>query len=172
MSEVMDIVNDNNEIVGQTTQDEIYAQKHSHRIVHVFVIHPKENKVYFQKRAETKSFLPGYYCTSAGGHVQAGESYEEAAKRELREEIGLNTELQEVGSMLFEADDHKRFIKLFVTFAEDGFDFADGEVASGHFVDVQDAYNLVCKDEKIHPQLGYCYKWLFEKKPELLTRAT
>ena len=171
MVEYMDVVNEDNEVVGKTTQEEVYAKKLSHRIVHVFVIHPKENKVYFQKRAETKSFLPGFYCTSAGGHVQAGESYEEGAKRELKEEIGLENPLHEVGSMVFVSDDHKRFIKLFVAYAEDGFNFADGEVASGSFIGIKEAYDMVCNGEKIHPQLQSCYKWMYENKPDLLTKV-
>jgi len=85
--EPMDIVDDNDQVIGQTTQGEIYSQKLTHRIVHIFVINPETNEVYFQVRSENKSYLPGFYCTSAGGHVSAGETYEQAAKRELVEEI-------------------------------------------------------------------------------------
>ena len=168
MAESMDIVNDKNEVVGKTTQEEIYAKKLNHRIVHVFVIHPKSKEVYFQKRAETKSFLPGYYCTSAGGHVKAGESYEDAAKREMGEELGLKVPVRKVNSMQFTSDGHKRFIELYVAFAEDGFNFADGEVASGEFIDLDKAYSLVSKGEKIHPQLDVCYRWLYANKANFL----
>ena len=168
MGEHMDIVNDKNEVTGKTTQEEIYAKKLSHRIVHVFVIHPKTKQVYFQKRAETKSFLPGYYCTSAGGHVKSRESYEDAAKREMGEELGLKVPVHKMNSLLFTSDGHKRFIELFVAFAEDGFNFADGEVASGEFIDLDDAFKLVTNGEKIHPQLDVCYRWLYEHKSDFL----
>ncbi len=168
MVEYMDIVDDDNKVIGKTTQEEIYAKKLNHRIVHIFVINPKTNQVYFQKRSEKKSFLPGYYCTSAGGHVQAGETYEDAAKRELREEIGLRVPIKKVYSMLFESGNHKRFIEMFVAFAEDGFNFADGEVASGKFISLEKAKELVEKDVKIHPQLSVCYKWFIENQNKVL----
>ena len=164
MVEYMDVVDDNDTVVGKTTQEEIYAKKLTHRIVHVFVIHPDTNAVYFQKRAETKSFLPGYYCTSAGGHVKAGESYGHAAKRELHEELGLDVPVKHVHSLTFVADGHKRHIELFVAYATDGFDFKDGEVASGEFLPLDAAYSLIIRGEKIHPQLDVCFRWLHEHR--------
>jgi len=168
MSEILDIVDEKNNVIGKTTQEEIYSKKLPHRIVHVFVLNPKTNQVYFQKRAETKSFLPGYYCTSAGGHVQSGESYELAARRELKEELGLSVPVKRITSMEFVSDGHKRFIELFIAFAEDGFNFEDGEVAGGEFIDMAEANELVLKNMKIHPQLEVCYKWLYQNKDKLL----
>ena len=121
MVEFIDIVNNQNQVIGKTTQKDIYEKKHNHRIVHIFVINPKTKEVYFQKRSEKKDFLPGYYCTSAGGHVQSGETYQQAAERELKEEIGLSIPIQKATELQFISDGHKRFIELFIVFAEDGF---------------------------------------------------
>ncbi len=164
MAEYMNIVDDQDRVIGQTAQEEIYAKKLNHRIVHVFVINPKTNQIYFQKRAETKSFLPGYYCTSAGGHVHAGESYLQAAQRELKEELGLDVPLHKACSLQFVSDNHARFIQLFVAYAEEGFNFTDGEVASGEFLDMGEAFSLVQKGQKIHPQLDVCFRWLYENR--------
>ena len=111
MEEILDVINAKNVVIAQVTQEEVYNRKLNHRIVHIFVIHPSEDRVYLQKRSESKSFLPGYYCTSAGGHVKSGESYLEAAKRELYEEIGLKTQLYPIHTTIFESDNHKRFIQ-------------------------------------------------------------
>jgi len=69
--------------------------------------------------------------------------------------------------MQFVLDNHKRFIELFAAYAEDGFNFEDGEVASGEFLDMNEAYSLIERKEKIHPQLDVCYRWLYENKNSL-----
>src|SRR3972149_8166401 len=95
-SEVLDVVDAHDRVVGNAESTDIYAKKLTHRIVHVFVVHPQTKQVYFQRRSEKKSYLPGYYCTSAGGHVRTGETYEKAAKRELHEELGLAVPVKRV----------------------------------------------------------------------------
>ena len=160
MVEYLDIVNEDNKVIGNTSKDEIYEKKLNHRIVHIIVINPKTKEIYWQKRSESKSFLPGFYCTSAGGHVQSGESYFEAATRELKEEIGLEVSIIDAGEMIFESDNHKRFIRIYVAYAQNGFNFEDGEVAEGEFLSFEKADKLILVGEKIHPQLEVCYKWL------------
>jgi len=171
MTEYLDILDDEGNVIGQASQEEVYEKKHGHRIVHVLVINPKTREVYLQQRAETKSFLPGYYCTSAGGHVHAGETYEQAAKRELYEEIGLGTPVREVHRFVFEADSHKRFIALFVTTATEGFDFKDKEVAAGGFYPLDAALALVDTGEKIHPQLDPCLHWLHQNQDAVFVQV-
>ncbi len=166
--EFMDIVNDYDEVTGKATQKEVYDKKLNHRIVHVLVLNPKTKEIYFQKRSEKKNYLPGYYCTSAGGHVQSGESYEDAAKRELREEIGLSTPLKKLANLQFVSDNHKRFVQLFLAFADSGFKFSDGEVESGEFLSFEKANELIKKGEKIHPQLDLCFKWLYKNQQLLI----
>ena len=168
MEEFMDLVNDSNEVIGVATQKEVYDNKLNHRIVHVFVINPETNEIYFQKRAESKSYLPGYYCTSAGGHVKSGESYYDAAKRELSEELGLDCSIKKIAEIVFVDNNHKRFIELFTAFAESGFNFKDGEVASGEFLDFEKAFYLISKGEKIHPQLDVCFKWVYDNREKIL----
>ena len=109
-TEMIDVVNEENKIITSVPITDIYKKKLSHRIVHVLVINPETYDIYLQVRSEDKSFLPGYYCTSAGGHVQAGESYIEAARRELKEELGIEAPLIKAHSLQFESNEHKRFI--------------------------------------------------------------
>lgn len=60
-----------------------------HPVVHLHLFNEK-GELFLQKRAITKDLLPGYWDTSAGGHVSHGESIEEALKREVEEELGLS----------------------------------------------------------------------------------
>ncbi len=59
-----------------------------HRVVLV-MLYDAEGRIYLQKRAATKHLYPGRWDLSATGHVLAGESREDAALRELREELGI-----------------------------------------------------------------------------------
>ncbi|MBA1190507.1 NUDIX hydrolase [Pseudomonas entomophila] len=42
------------------------------------------------RRTLSKAIYPGYWDVAAGGMVAAGESYDESAARELREELGVS----------------------------------------------------------------------------------
>lgn len=59
-----------------------------HRAVHVLVL-SKDGCLLLQKRSRSKDVQPGKWDTSVGGHVGWGQSYEEAARREAEEELGL-----------------------------------------------------------------------------------
>ena len=56
------------------------------------LVYNQENKIFLQRRSNAKQLFPGRWDLSATGHVQAGESREEAAIRELEEELGLRVE--------------------------------------------------------------------------------
>ncbi|HLD03008.1 MAG TPA: NUDIX domain-containing protein [Candidatus Nanoarchaeia archaeon] len=156
----MDHVDENNLVVGRVSKEDIYKKKLPHRIVHVFVLNPDDGKVYLQKRSEKVQFLPGYYCTSAGGHVRSGESYENAAKRELKEELGIEADVHFGTELKFISDEHIRFIQVFIAYATKGFSFADGEVENGGFFTLDEACRLIRDDAKVHPQLKICLEWL------------
>lgn len=67
---------------------EAYLGSLLHPICHIFVRIPK-SKIYLQRRSMKKSINPGRWTSSACGPVRAGELPEEAARRELREDLGL-----------------------------------------------------------------------------------
>lgn len=58
-----------------------------HRSVHVLVIGSRG--LLLQKRSLSKDTQPGKWDTSVGGHVGYGQGYEEAARREAAEELGI-----------------------------------------------------------------------------------
>jgi 16S rRNA (adenine1518-N6/adenine1519-N6)-dimethyltransferase len=89
--ELLDVVNDRDEVIAQTTRGEIHQRDLMHRAVHIFVFNP-DGELYLQKRSQTKDRYPGCYDSSASGHLDAGETYDACARRELREELGLEAD--------------------------------------------------------------------------------
>lgn len=88
MSEILDIVDENDSIVGKNTRHDSYRNKTINRIIFV-CIKNSEWKVLLQKRSSTCWFMPWAWDMSVGWHVSSGQTYEEAAYRELFEEIWI-----------------------------------------------------------------------------------
>jgi isopentenyl-diphosphate delta-isomerase len=86
--EFFDIVNARDEVVGRASRSETHARGLWHRAVHVLVF-DRAGRVFLQKRSLRKDTAPGCWDSSCSGHVDAGEDYDQAAVRELAEEIGI-----------------------------------------------------------------------------------
>ena len=86
--EYFDVVNERDEVVGRATRREVHARGLWHRAVHVLVF-GRDGRVFLQKRSMSKDMSPGLWDSSCSGHVDAGEDYDTAVRRELGEELGL-----------------------------------------------------------------------------------
>lgn len=90
MDEIFDIVNEQDEVIGQKPRKLVHRDGDRHRAVHVLVFNSR-GEVFLQKRSMSKDTFPGAWDSSASGHLGCGEDYDACAIRELREEIGLIT---------------------------------------------------------------------------------
>jgi isopentenyl-diphosphate Delta-isomerase len=90
--EIFDVVDAEDRVIGQAPRSQVHAQKWLHRAVHVFVFNTR-GELLLQMRSAAKDEYPLCYTSSASGHLAAGESYAEAAPRELQEELGLQGDL-------------------------------------------------------------------------------
>ena len=114
--EIFDVVDERNEVISQSTRGEVHDQNLLHRAVHILLTDGKGG-VLLQQRSMLKDCQPGKWGTSAAGHLDAGEDYETAAKRELGEELGINPEdldLKLAGEVGPSEDNGYEFIQLYV----------------------------------------------------------
>lgn len=89
-NELFQIVDENDQVIGVASRRECHGNPSLiHRTVHVVVFND-EGKILLQKRSLNKDIQPGKWDTAVGGHLSVGESYEDAAKREFREELGAD----------------------------------------------------------------------------------
>ena len=76
-------------VVGAATRGECHnGSRLLHPVVHLHVFN-SQGEVYLQKRPEWKDIQPGKWDTSVGGHMDYGETPEEALVREVGEELGI-----------------------------------------------------------------------------------
>lgn len=87
--EPFDVVDENDHVTGRSTRGEVHARDLLHRAVHLFVFN-KRGELLLQQRSRLKDRHPGVWDSSVSGHVDAGETYESAAIRELGEEMGIH----------------------------------------------------------------------------------
>ena len=88
LDEIFDVVDEDDQVIGQATRGEVHRRGLRHRAVHVLVFNTK-GEVFLQKRSMHKDTFPGAWDSSCSGHLDRGEDYDAAAIRELWEEIGL-----------------------------------------------------------------------------------
>lgn len=99
MQEFLDIVDENGEPTGETVERKIaHRDGTRHRTSHVWLARKRNGKIeiLLQKRAQNKDSYPGCYDISSAGHIPAGDGFKQSAIRELREELGITAEENEL----------------------------------------------------------------------------
>ncbi|WP_098247111.1 NUDIX hydrolase [Streptomyces formicae] len=86
--EILTIVDEHDEVVGEAPRAEAYARGLRHRCVFIEV-RDARGRLFVHRRTPTKLVFPSRYDMFVGGVVGAGESYDDAALREAQEELGV-----------------------------------------------------------------------------------
>jgi 8-oxo-dGTP pyrophosphatase MutT (NUDIX family) len=87
--EWVDLVDENNRVMGRARRSEVRGRNLLHRGVGILCWNSR-GEIYVHRRTRTKDVFPGLYDMFVGGVVAAGEPEEEAARREIREELGID----------------------------------------------------------------------------------
>ena len=84
MIEYFDVVNEKDEVIDKIPEERQNLVNPSQlRFVNI-IIADDENKIIVPKRSSNRKIFQNCYDFSVGGHVNSGESYNEAAYRELK----------------------------------------------------------------------------------------
>jgi isopentenyldiphosphate isomerase len=140
--EVFDRVDQDDHVIGRVRRGEAHHDPNViHRSVQVIVC-TSDGRVLLQRRAASKDLFPGYLCASASGHVMAGDSYAETARRELIEELGVEPALLFLDKTLVRSEMETEFTALFIARCDGPFTFSPIETDGGVLVALDDALAL------------------------------
>lgn len=92
------VVDEQDRVLGEAPRSEVHGDNSRHRAVHILIFN-KKGEILLQKRTAWKDRHPLRWDSSAAGHVTAGEGYDEAARRELQEELGIDIVLEKIGKL-------------------------------------------------------------------------
>ncbi|CAN5747836.1 hypothetical protein BH09VER1_BH09VER1_11650 [soil metagenome] len=131
-TEVFDVVDEQDEVIGAKPRELVHVNNLRHRAVHMVVFNA-EGELFLQKRSIWKDKNPGVWDSSAAGHVDSGETYQEAAQRELGEELGIQCALERIGKLACSEATGWEFIELYRGTHDGPFTLAPLEVETGAF---------------------------------------
>lgn len=137
--EIFDVVDENDEVIGQRTRADVHALGLRHRSIHLLVFNTA-GELFLQKRSLTKDENPGEWDSSVSGHVDSGESYADCVLRETAEEIGHR--IVDEPEFLFKFDAEEKtgmeFCKVYSTTAEGPFTLDPVEITEGRWYSPQE----------------------------------
>ena len=107
------VVDEHDNVIGAERRSVIHKEGLIHRIVRILILNDK-NELLLQLRAHKEDTYAGKWDQSAGGHVDAGEEYDQAAYRELKEELGVeNLELKSIDKFYTDGKTDNKIIRRF-----------------------------------------------------------
>lgn len=144
--EKMDIVDENDKIIGEASKKDIYSKGLKYYRIVKGIIKASTGKILLPKRSKYKYVYPECYDISLSGHVDKGESYEEALQREMKEELGIESaEYKEVCYLTPKQLNANYFIKLFIINYDGQIKVDKKEVESANFVEINQLYKMMEK---------------------------
>ncbi len=136
-NELMDVVDDHDNVIGQAPRSEIHRQgKANFRAINAFLENSRGELFILRRSPELTSF-PCALDMSVGGHVKSGETYEAAFRREAREELGLEIEQENhvlLGYLTPGQDGVSCFCRVYKILTEKTPSFSRSEFVEGYWL--------------------------------------
>jgi isopentenyldiphosphate isomerase len=126
------------------------------RSVAVLVFNDK-GELALQLRAARDDKYPLHWDFSAAGGIESNEDYTRAAHRELKEELGIEADLEFIGQELFTDQNNTDDIYLYKTKYNGKFDPDPNEVENIQFFNLEEIEDMISRREKFHPEFPFIW---------------
>lgn len=113
----IDVVDQANVAVGTTPRGHVLDSGVNFRTVHVLVFN-RQGELVLQRLAAGRRRHAGRWGSSVAGYLHAGESYEQAARRRLWEELAVEAEVDWHGVVRLQDEQSAKFVGVFTARAD------------------------------------------------------
>lgn len=144
--ELFPIVDEEGQVVGKATRGECHGgARLLHPVVHLHVFN-NNGEIFLQKRPEWKDIQPGKWDTAVGGHIDYGETPEDALVREVREELGITTFTpQWLGMYVFESQRERELVYVYQMVYDGEIRPSEAELDGGRFWTIDEIRSAIGK---------------------------
>lgn len=141
-AELVEEVDADGNVVGIVTRSEMRSRRLRHRTTFVAVV-DGAGRLLVHQRSPHKDVWPSRWDISAGGVAAVGEAWEDGARRELAEELGIDAPVDDLGRGNYDDDDVRTVAAVFVARYDGDYRFADGEVVDARWVTLAELHDLL-----------------------------
>ncbi|HLC80115.1 MAG TPA: NUDIX domain-containing protein [archaeon] len=162
MQEILDLINEKDEVIGKASREEVKTHRLLYRCAGVYL--ERNGKVAIEKRSAKKAIRPGNYSLIEET-VKSGESFEEAARRGVKEELGLEVQdLKFLGKKIIIDDNYPDSFMLgvFMCNGAGRIKLQKSEVEKVQFLSPKEVQELIKKEKKISPGLCQTFRMYLE----------
>lgn len=112
--ELLTEVDSNDNILGSVLREDCHNEnlKPWHRTTHIYITNDN-GELYLTKRSKYKDTAPDKLTISSGGHVRYQENPEDAARRELKEELNLDISLKFIKKYKIDYGYEREFVYVY-----------------------------------------------------------
>ena len=135
--ELVEEVDEHGNVLRVVTRAQMRAELLRHRCTYVGVVDAR-GRLLIHQRSATKEVFPSYWDVCAGGVCTAGEAWDDSARRELAEELGIDPPIEHLGRGTWEGGGAALVGHVYLARSDGPFTFTDGEVTQARFVDLDE----------------------------------
>jgi len=144
-------------VLGSIERSKAHLDQTLHRSGMIFLVR-SDGKILLQRRSPSSTF-PGCWDSSSSFHVTFGESYEQAARRELKEETGVLASLMYLGKFAYQVPPDNEIVAVFSCRSDDPIRIDPAESSESSF-HTTDEVNAIAASERAAPWLRRGWKIL------------
>ena len=164
--EILDLVNENDQIIGQASRNEVSIDGvKNYRVINAFIKN-KEGRLWIPRRTAKKRIFPLALDMSVGGHVERGESYLQGFERELFEEVNIKLEDVEYTEMLYLNPykcDISSFMKVYEIYLDYTPDYNKSDFIESYWLMPEEVIERITEGDSAKSDLIKVIKLLYKK---------
>lgn len=143
-AEILYHVNDNDSVIGQVDRNYAHSNSVLHRSGVVFLAR-SDDRILLQHRSNLKAIFPDRHDCSSAFHVTFGESYQQAAERELKEETGIFARPIYVGKFLHCDPPENQIVGVFLCKSDEPVRIDEKEASGANFYSKDEIDKMVAQ---------------------------